>query len=153
MSVQVPPRGSHGVAFPRLPGRLVAFVNGVMFRLYRNRLFQGANVLSLATIGAKSGLERRTTVMYFPDEADAWLVVASKGGAATHPDWFFNLARNPDRVWIEMGSRKLRVQAQTLAGEERAKAWPRIIRQSPVFAGYQTKTDRELPVVRLSAVG
>ena len=151
MSVEVPPRGTRGVRVPRLPGPVMRLLNDVMFRLYRNRRFRGAHLLSLTTIGARSGQPRRTTVAYFPDGDDAWLVVASAGGTATHPAWLFNLARHPDQVWVELGHRKLKVRAETLKGDERARAWRRITAQAPGFASYETSTDREIPVIRLTA--
>jgi deazaflavin-dependent oxidoreductase (nitroreductase family) len=153
MSVHIPPRGTRGVGMPPVPPALTRVLNALMFRIFRNRTFRGGRLLSLTTVGARSGQSRQATVAYFPDGPDAWLIVASAGGAATHPAWLFNLARNPDRVWIEVGNRKLRVRPETLTGEARAQAWQRITAQAPDFAGYETKTDREIPVVRLTASG
>jgi deazaflavin-dependent oxidoreductase (nitroreductase family) len=124
------------------------FVNDAVFRLAR--AFRRTRLLSLTTVGARSGQQRRSTVQYFPEHDNTWLIVASKGGAAQHPAWFFNLAKNPNQVWAEIGSRKVRVLPETLSGEVRASAWQRITAQSPNFAGYETKTDREIPVVRLT---
>jgi deazaflavin-dependent oxidoreductase (nitroreductase family) len=137
---------------PRLPGRLMQWLNDLMFRLFRHRLLQGARVLSLTTLGAKSGQERRTTVVCFPDRDDALLIVASAGGAEQHPAWFFNLARHPESVWVEVGGRRYQARPATLEGAERDSAWQRIIAQSPSFAGYETKTDRQIPVIRLTAI-
>src|SRR5215208_919585 len=95
-NVQVPPRGSRGAFFPRMPGALSRLINGAMFRMFRNRKFNGMDVGSLTTLGARSGQRRTSTVAYFPEGNNAWLIVASKGGAASHPDWFFNLAKHPD---------------------------------------------------------
>lgn len=150
MSVVVTPRGSHGVQMPRLPGAIARFVNWMMFNIFKNRSFQNANVLSLTTTGARTGQPRHTTVVYFPDANSSVLIVASAGGTANHPAWFFNIARHPDQVSVQIGDRRYRVSAETLAGSERAAAWKRITTQSPVFAGYETKTDRELPVIRLT---
>jgi deazaflavin-dependent oxidoreductase (nitroreductase family) len=136
---------------PRLPGGLFRFVNGMMFRLFRNRRFQNANVLSLTTLGARTGQQRQSTLVYFPEADNRMLIVASAGGTANHPSWFFNIAKHPDRVWARVGDRQFRVTPETLSGAERAAAWQRITTQSPVFAGYETKTDRELPVIRLTA--
>jgi deazaflavin-dependent oxidoreductase (nitroreductase family) len=149
VSVQVPPKGTRGGKFPRLPGPLMQFMNDTIFRFYRNRPFNGGTLLSLTTVGARSGQQRRSTVMYFPEGDNAWLIVGSAGGAAAHPAWVYNLAKHPDQVWIEIGSRKLKVTPQSLTGDARAKAWQRITTESPGFAGYETKTDRELPVIRL----
>jgi deazaflavin-dependent oxidoreductase (nitroreductase family) len=126
------------------------FMNDTMFRIFRNRPFQGTRLLSLTTIGAKSGQERRSTVACFPDADGAWLIVGSAGGAATHPAWFYNLAANPDKVWAQVGAQRTKVQPETLAATERDAAWQRIIAQAPSFASYTTKTDRQIPIVRLT---
>ena len=128
------------------------FVNDRMFAFYRNRSFAGGKVLSLHTIGARTGEPRRTTVAYFKDGDRAWLVVASAAGTARNPSWLFNLARHPDDVEIEIGHERYRVTARTLEGAERAAAWERITREMPQFKDYETKTDRAIPVVRLSAI-
>jgi deazaflavin-dependent oxidoreductase (nitroreductase family) len=111
----------------------------------------GRPLLYLTTVGAKSGERRTAVVMPFPEGDDAWLVVASKGGAASHPAWFHNLAAHPDQVEIEFEGRKTAVTPQTLSGDERATAWQRIITERPGFAEYETKTDRQIPVIRLTA--
>jgi deazaflavin-dependent oxidoreductase (nitroreductase family) len=111
----------------------------------------GRPLLYLTTIGAKSGQPRTAVVMPFPDGDDAWLIVASKGGTADHPAWFYNLAKHPDRVEIEIEGRRTAVTPRTLTGEERAAAWQRITTERPNFAGYEQKTDREIPVIRLTA--
>ncbi|MGH7609893.1 MAG: nitroreductase/quinone reductase family protein [Candidatus Dormibacteria bacterium] len=110
----------------------------------------GFPALLLTTVGARSGRERTVPLGGFPDGPEAWLVVASAGGARRHPAWFLNMARNPDRIWIEVGPRRLRVCAESLGGEQRRQALERIVAIAPRYAGYQEKTDRELPVVRLT---
>jgi deazaflavin-dependent oxidoreductase (nitroreductase family) len=131
---------------------MMRFFNDLMFRIFRNRKFQGGNVLSLKTIGAKTGQERRSTIMYFPEPGGTWLVVGSAGGAISHPAWFLNLAKQPDRVWVEIGNRTYRVRPESLTGADRDAAWQRVVRTAPSFTGYITKTDRELPVVRLTPI-
>ena len=150
MSVVVTPRGTRGVQIPRMPGAIFRFMNGLMFRVFKNRRFQNANVLQITTVGAKTGQERQTTLVYFPDTDNRILIVGSAGGTKNHPSWFFNIAKHPDQVWVQLGDRRVHVRPETLTGEERESAWQRIIAQSPVFAGYTTKTDRELPVIRLT---
>jgi deazaflavin-dependent oxidoreductase (nitroreductase family) len=152
MSVAVTPRGSRGTKLPRAPIALamMRFANHLMFLVFKNRRFQNANLMSLTTVGARTGQERRTTVVYFPEPDGSVLIVGSAGGTATHPAWFFNLAKHPDRVWAQMGNRRLKVRPATLSGETRAAAWQRITQQSPGFAGYEEKTDREIPVIRLT---
>jgi deazaflavin-dependent oxidoreductase (nitroreductase family) len=89
-------------------------------------------------------------VSRFPDGQDAWLVVASAGGSAHHPAWYHNIAAHPDQVWIEFGGRQLRVTPTQLDGDARAQAWQRITQSQPRYAGYEQKTDRAIPVIRLS---
>jgi deazaflavin-dependent oxidoreductase (nitroreductase family) len=150
--VAVPPKGSYGVKMPRMPGRLMRFFNDLAFSYFRNRPFRGGKVLSLHTIGARSGEPRRSTVAYLQDSPSTWLIVASGGGTATHPAWLFNLAAHPDQVSIEIGSRTIAVRAETLSGAERDQAWQRLTQPMPMFKDYETKTDREIPVVRLTAL-
>ena len=104
----------------------------------------------MTTVGAKTGQKRQTTVARFPDGEDAWLVVASAAGSAHHPAWYPNIAAHPDQVWIEFGGRRLRVTPTQLDGDERAQAWQRITQTQPRYAGYEQKTDRAIPVIRLS---
>ena len=111
----------------------------------------GRPLLYLSTVGAKSGQRRTAVVMPFPEGDDAWLIVASKNGAATHPAWLYNLAAHPDQIEVEIQGRKAAVTAETLAGDERAAAWERITSERPNFASYETKTDRRIPVIRLTA--
>ena len=86
----------------------------------------------------------------FTDDQGGWLVVAALAGAARHPSWFINLAKNPDSVWVEVGRDRYQVRPDLLRGEERAAAWERIVAAAPGFGAYQSKTDREIPVVRLT---
>ena len=106
MSVQVPPRGTRGTSIPHMPAPLTRFMTATMFRIFKNRHFQNANVLLLTTVGAKSGVERETMVVYFDEPDGSMLIVASAGGTATHPGWFFNLAKNPDKVSVRVGDRR-----------------------------------------------
>jgi deazaflavin-dependent oxidoreductase (nitroreductase family) len=110
---------------------------------------EGSNMLILSTIGRKSGELRQTPVRWFPGGEGSWLIVASANGAAGNPAWYFNLAAQPE-VTIEVQGRTVQVIATQLAGAERAAAWARITAASPQFAGYERKTDREMPVLRLT---
>ena len=111
--------------------------------------FLGFNALVLTTIGHKTGIERTTPVGWFPGPDGSWLIVASAAGAKGNPAWYYNLAAHPDRVQIEVDGRKVAVTAEQLHGAEREEAWQQITTTSPRFAQYQTKTDRELPIIRL----
>ena len=150
--VAVPPRGTYGVKLPKLPSWLMRFMTSAMFSYYRNRPFRGGKVLALHTTGAKSGQPRKSIVAYFPEGDNAWLIAASGAGMATHPAWFFNLVAHPDKAKVEIGHQTINVKVETLTGEARTKAWQRITRDMPNFKDYETKTDREIPVVRLTAV-
>jgi len=112
--------------------------------------FMGMDLLYLTTVGAKSGEKRQSPVSRFPDSESSWLVVASAGGSARHPAWYHNIAAHPDQVWVEIGGEQHRVTAQQLEGDERAQAWRQITESQPRYAGYQQKTDRNIPVIRLS---
>ena len=114
----------------------------------------GVPLLILTTVGARSGHSRKVPLTWFPDNppaADHWLVVASLGGAANHPNWFYNLARNADKVWIEVKGRKVKVRPQTLKGAEYDDAWRQIVSMYSGYGGYAQKTDRLIPVIRLVA--
>ena len=152
MAIEIPPVGSRGTKAPP-QGPLMRGMMG--FARWVHRLtgskMGGQPLLYLHTIGAKSGQPRTSVVMAFPDGTDSWLIVASRGGTADHPAWFYNLAAHPDRVEIEVEGRKTAVTVQTLGDADRAVAWQRITTAQPRFAGYEKKTDRQLPVIRLTA--
>ena len=112
--------------------------------------FLGFPALVLTTVGAKSGVERTTPVGWFPGPDGSWLIVASAAGAKGNPAWYYNLAAHPDRVQIEIDGRKVPVTAEQLHGAEREQAWQQIVTAVPRFAQYQVKTDRELPIIRLT---
>ncbi len=69
------------------------------------------------------------------------------------PAWLHNLARHPDQVWVQVGNRTLRVTGESLLGAAREEALRRIYASAPRYAGYQSKTDREIPVLRLTRAG
>ncbi len=132
----------------------MGLVKNIMIMLHRRTgdRFMGMDLLYLTTIGAKTGQKRQSPVARFPDGDDAWLVVASNGGSAHHPAWYHNLMAHPDQVWIEMGGRTVRAAVEQLEGPRREAAWQRIVASQPRFAGYEKKTARPIPVVRLSAI-
>jgi deazaflavin-dependent oxidoreductase (nitroreductase family) len=134
-------------------GPMVKLVNKLAAGRIRRKggQFMGFNALILTTVGRKSGAARTSPVGWFPGNDGSWLIVASAAGAVGNPAWYYNIAAHPDQVQIEIQGRKVAVTAEQLHGDERAEAWERIIAAAPRFAGYQQKTDRELPVIRLVA--
>jgi deazaflavin-dependent oxidoreductase (nitroreductase family) len=144
------PSGSRGVSQPGFAKSFLKLFNKFSAaRIRKTGKFGEMSSLVLTTVGSKSGLERTTPLAYFPDEK-GWLIVASFAGAAKNPSWYYNLAAHPDRVSIEFDGRRESVVAEQLHGTERDAAWKRITAASQRFADYQSKTDRELPVIRLT---
>ena len=109
--------------------------------------FEGANLLLLHTKGAKSGLERVNPMMYFIDE-DRYVVIASKGGADTNPDWYRNVLANPE-VSVEVGTEKFPAVATVPSEPERRKLYEKMESISSGFTEYKQKTSRIIPVVTL----
>jgi deazaflavin-dependent oxidoreductase (nitroreductase family) len=106
--------------------------------------------LLLTTTGRRSGLPRQHPLACFRD-GDAWIVVASKGGADEHPAWYRNLQTQPE-VEIQHGTRRERRRARTADAAERARLWPDLVRFNPAFASYAQRTAREIPVVILEPI-
>ena len=130
--------------------------NGVIaeFRANEGRVggyFEGAPMILLHHVGAKSGTVRVTPLVYFPQDDGSMLVVASKGGAPTNPDWYHNVLAHP-RFEVEVGTEKFPIDAQELSPAERAESWPTIVAERPGFGDYETKTTRVIPVLRLRRV-
>ena len=150
MAVRVTPAGTRGTRVPG--GPLVAVVTSGIAGVYRLLGGRGMGKTGvLTTFGARTGNRWDAQIAVF-EEKGAWLVVGSKGGAATHPAWVVNMARNPDRVWLQVGSRRVRVTPRSLEGAERGSAWKRIVSEAPNFGEYEKKTDREIPVIELTPV-
>ena len=155
MPVEITPKGTRGVNIPRLPRPLNKAALGLMAGFMRLRgakptPFRGIHLLLLTTVGAKSGRPHTVPLGWVPDGDNAWLIVASNSGAALHPAWYYNIAKNPDKVWIEIGKRKLQVHPESLKGPEREEALRRIVSVAPYYGEYQQKTDREIPIIRLT---
>jgi deazaflavin-dependent oxidoreductase (nitroreductase family) len=131
---------------------LMNWMNKQAVRRIRNGgSFGRMKVLVLNTVGVKTGRDRSTPVGWFPDGDGRWLVVASAGGGPHNPAWFHNIVGNPDRVTIDVDRRRVSVTPEQLHGAERDRAWASIVAASPRFANYEVKTDREIPVIRLTA--
>jgi deazaflavin-dependent oxidoreductase (nitroreductase family) len=110
--------------------------------------FEGATLLLLHTVGAKSGQPRLSPLAYLTVD-DKMLIVGSYAGAPKHPAWVHNLRANP-RARIEVGTDDYEVTARELSERERAATYPRIVDVAPVFAEYQANTTRAIPLFELT---
>ncbi len=107
----------------------------------------GVPSLLLTTTGRRTGQRRRTALIYGRD-GDDYLVVASRGGAPEHPAWFLNLEAD-GAVEVQVMESVFAARAEVVAGEERARLWTVMTAIWPAYDSYQTKTERQIPVVRL----
>ena len=105
---------------------------------------RGMPVIVLTSVGAKSGLLRKTALMRVEHDG-VYAVVASLGGAPKHPVWYFNIQKQP-HVELQDGAEKKDYIAREVTGEEKAVWWERAVAAYPPYADYQRKTDREIPV-------
>jgi deazaflavin-dependent oxidoreductase (nitroreductase family) len=110
--------------------------------------FEGAPLLLLHHTGAHSGKSRVNPMMYLED-GDRYLVFASKGGADTNPDWYYNLKAHPD-VQIEVKDETIDVHAAEITGPERDRLYSRQASLYPAFGKYQSLTKRIIPVIALT---
>lgn len=109
----------------------------------------GVTCLLLDYRGRRTGQWRRTVLIYGMD-GDDYLIVASNGGADEHPQWYRNLVDEPD-VRLRVGTEeRFSARAETLSAEDKARVWPGLVELFPRYADYQAKTERDIPVVRLS---
>lgn len=111
--------------------------------------FEGAPLLLLHTVGARTGQQRVNPMMY-RRVGDNYAVFASKAGAPTNPDWYHNLVANPT-VTAEIGAETLQLNARVAGSEEREQIWAAHKAEYPGFAEYESKTTRQIPVVILEA--
>ena len=110
--------------------------------------FENMTLLLLHTIGAKSGQPRLNPVATMED-GDRYVIIASKGGAPTNPDWYYNIVANPE-VSIEVGTEKFQAQADVAPEPERTTLFAKMAAQHPGFAEYERNTDRVIPVITLT---
>jgi deazaflavin-dependent oxidoreductase (nitroreductase family) len=109
--------------------------------------FAGAPILLLHTTGAKTGRERVNPMMYLDLDGHRY-VFASKAGADTNPDWYWNLVAHTD-VTVEVGTETYQVSARPVTGDDRDRVYSEQARRYPGFAEYEQKTSRVIPVVEL----
>jgi deazaflavin-dependent oxidoreductase (nitroreductase family) len=110
--------------------------------------FKGRRLLLLHTVGRRSGVERVNPLAYYAD-GDRYVIIASKGGAPTNPDWYYNLLANP-HVTIEVGTQTFEADATEITGEDHALFWKRIVEAMPGFGEYQKNAERIIPLVALT---
>ena len=110
-------------------------------------------VLELTTTGRKSGQARAVMLTSPIQDGDTVVIVASKGGEDTHPAWYLNLVADPAVEVALAGAPKRPYTARVASAEERAELWPRVTASYDNYAGYQRKTDREIPLVLLTPRG
>jgi deazaflavin-dependent oxidoreductase (nitroreductase family) len=109
--------------------------------------FEGVPLLLLTTTGARSGKRRTLPLGYMPD-GDRLIIFATRGGLPTNPDWYYNLMAHPEAT-VEVGTETFDVTAVVITGEERDQLFVRQVERAPVFAEYQAKTTRKIPVIAL----
>lgn len=138
----------------KLAWRLFDEVTRTHVLLYRatcglvgGRIPLGPQMLLVDHVGAKSGKKRTTPLVYIPDGKN-YVIVASKGGAPRNPSWFHNLRANPETT-LQVGGRKVPVTAKVATPAQRKRLWPKVVDAYGGYAGYQKRTEREIPLVIL----
>jgi deazaflavin-dependent oxidoreductase (nitroreductase family) len=114
-------------------------------------LWNGVPTLLLTTVGRRSG-EKRTSALIFGRDGGDYLVVASQGGAPTHPNWYFNITANSEAE-IQVKSDEVPVLGRVASAEEKPRLWKIVADVWPNYNVYQTRTDRAIPIVVLSPRG
>jgi deazaflavin-dependent oxidoreductase (nitroreductase family) len=108
----------------------------------------GVRTLVLATTGRRTGTPRRTCLIY-GTSGDAYVVVASKGGAEEDPAWLMNLEADSS-VGVQVGARRFTARARVVSSDERAPLWAQMVDIFPLYDDYAQKTDRDIPIVLLT---
>lgn len=112
-----------------------------------HRLPGAPQTLLLDHVGGKSGIKRTSPLVYFHDNGNV-VLVASKGGYPRNPGWFHNLKSNPETT-VQVGSKQIKVKARVATKVERTRLWPKAVETYSGYAGYQKRTEREIPLVIL----
>ena len=123
------------------------------FRTHEGKVggwFEGKTLLLLHTKGAKSGQERINPTAYVKD-GDRFVVIASKGGAPTNPDWYYNILANP-LVTVEVGTEQFQARATVAEEPERTRLYNKMVGIMPGFDDYRRRTTRVIPVIVLTPV-
>lgn len=117
-----------------------------LYRLTRGRL-GGKSIILLTTTGKRTGQPRTKPLFSLRDGGD-YIVIASAGGSPKNPAWYANLTANPN-VTVEDHGRTLAGTASTVSADERARLWAAVVAQNSGFQGYEQRTDRVIPLVRI----
>jgi deazaflavin-dependent oxidoreductase (nitroreductase family) len=118
------------------------------FRANNGKVSGGNSLLLLTTTGAKSGKQRVNPLAYTTD-GESLVIIASKGGAPSNPDWYYNVVAHPD-VTVEVGGETFEARATVVEGAERDRLYAKQAAIMPNFAEYQEKTTRKIPVIVLT---
>ncbi|MEA2581400.1 MAG: hypothetical protein QOE83_2292 [Actinomycetota bacterium] len=113
-------------------------------------MFEHLRLLLLTSTGAKTGNTHTSPVAYFND-GDDWLIIASAGGADSHPNWYYNLKANP-KARIEIGAETFDALATEVTGDDRDRLYAGVVEQAPQFGEYELKTARKIPMFRLTRI-
>ena len=145
--------GTHGGKRPS--GVIVRAFNAFVTKRIRRggRGMLGTDTLVLITVGSKTGQAREAPLARFAAPDGGWYVVASAGGARLNPSWYHNIAAHPEAVRVVVAGEETAVTAEQLRGSERDLVGPQVCADHPRFGKYGEKTDRELPIIRLTPRG
>ena len=130
--------------------RLTAAIHVGLYRLTGGKIggsMRGFKVLLLTTIGRKSG-KMHTVPLAFFEQPGGFLIVGSNGGLPARPGWYHNLKSKPQAT-IQIAGKVFPATAEIQTGDAHARAWQQVITASPLYAGYEKKTGRPIPVVFL----
>jgi F420H(2)-dependent quinone reductase len=147
---------SFGRPYPRHVARvqgLLTTTHTAAYRLTGGRIggtLVGLPMLLLTTWGRRTGKLRTAPLLYMAID-EVFVLVASNGGAAQHPTWWFNLRANPEAL-LQIGPVRGRARATQATPAERARLWPLLLEIYPTYAEYQTRTDREIPLLLLHPI-
>ena len=114
--------------------------------------FTGSPMVLIHHVGARTGTERVAPLVYFPQPDGSMLIIASRRGGPTNPDWYHNLKAIP-KIDVEVGTETFGVEATEVDAAERTELWPRLVAERPGFGDYQQKVSRTIPVIRLRRTG
>ena len=133
--------------------RLLSRLHSAAYRVTRGRIGHhgfGIDCLLLTTTGRRTGMKRTVPLLYLRDGSN-YVVIASFGGRPQHPDWYFNLQRDP-RAEIQVGGWRSEVKAFSVSPAERGELWDRAVAAWPAYLDYQARTDRQIDLIALRPV-